>query len=148
VIAETDVSSLRITASSGSALAGDLATAFMDTFTASASNFYGATETGWVTIASPADLRAAPRTAGRPPWRTAVRILGDEGQPVSRGEIGTIYVGSDMLFGGYTDGESKAYAGGLMNTGDMGYFDEDGRLFVSGRDDDMVISGGENVFPG
>ena len=147
VIANTDVSSLRITASSGSALAGDLANHFMDTFTDSVYNFYGATETGWVTIASPEDLRAAPGTAGRPPFRTTVRILDADGREVPQGETGVIHVGNDMPFGGYTDGNTKAFAEGLMSTGDLGYFDPDGRLFVSGRDDDMIISGGENVFP-
>jgi len=147
VIARTDVSSLRITASSGSALAGDLATAFMDTFTDSVYNLYGATEVGWATIASPADLRAAPGTAGRPPWRTIVKILDDVGSEVPQGQTGTIYVGNDMPFGGYTDGNTKKFAGNLMSTGDVGYFDADGRLFVSGRDDDMIVSGGENVFP-
>lgn len=147
VIARIDVSSLRITASSGSALAGDLATHFMDTFTDSVYNFYGATETGWVTIASPEDLRAAPGTAGRPPFRTQVRILDADGREVPQGETGVIHVGNDMPFGGYTDGNTKAFADGLMSTGDLGHFDADGRLFVSGRDDDMIISGGENVFP-
>jgi acyl-CoA synthetase (AMP-forming)/AMP-acid ligase II len=147
LVEKTDVSSLRITAASGSALAGELATTYMDTFTDSVYNFYGATETGWVTVASPEDLRAAPGTAGRPPWHTTVRILGQDGQEVPAGETGTIYVGNDMPFGGYTDGNTKAFADGLMSTGDLGHFDDDGRLFVSGRDDDMVISGGENVFP-
>jgi fatty-acyl-CoA synthase len=143
---KADVSSLKITAASGSALAGELATKYMDTFTDSVYNFYGATETGWVTIASPEDLRAAPGTAGRPPWHTTVRILAD-GKEVEQGETGTIYVANDMPFGGYTDGNTKEFADDLMSTGDLGHFDEDGRLFVSGRDDDMVISGGENVFP-
>ena len=147
VIARTDVSSLRVTASSGSALAGDLATAFMDRFTDSVYNLYGATEVGWATIASPADLREAPGTAGRPPWRTVVKILDDAGHELPQGQTGTIYVGNDMPFGGYTDGNTKKFAGNLMSTGDVGYFDEDGRLFVSGRDDDMIVSGGENVFP-
>jgi len=142
-----DVSSLKITASSGSALAGDLANHFMDMFTDSVYNFYGATETGWVTIASPTDLREAPGTAGVPPHRTNVKILDAEGNEVAQGETGVIHVGNDMPFGGYTDGNSKAFADGLMSTGDLGHFDENGRLFVSGRDDDMVISGGENVFP-
>jgi acyl-CoA synthetase (AMP-forming)/AMP-acid ligase II len=146
-IARHDVSSLAITASSGSALAGDLAIDFMDKFTDSVYNFYGATETGWVTIANPADLRSAPGTAGRPPFRTQVRILDADGREVPQGQTGVIHVGNDMPFGGYTDGNTKAFADGLMNTGDLGYFDEDGRLFVSGRDDDMIISGGENVFP-
>lgn len=147
VIQATDVSSLRITAASGSALAGDLATQFMDTFTDSVYNFYGATEVGWATIASPEDLRAAPGTAGRPPWHTTVKILDADGNELSQGATGTIYVGNDMPFGGYTDGNTKKFAGDLMSTGDLGHFDADGRLFVSGRDDDMIVSGGENVFP-
>lgn len=142
-----DVSSLRITASSGSALAGELATDFMDRFTDSVYNFYGATETGWVSVASPEDLRAAPGTAGRIPWRTVVKVLDTDGNELPPGETGVIYVGNEMQFGGYTDGNTKDFRDGLMHTGDLGYFDEDGRLFVAGRDDDMVISGGENVFP-
>lgn len=147
MIEKTDVSSLEVTASSGSALAGDLANRFMDLFTDSVYNFYGATETGWVTIASPKDLREAPGTAGTPPFRTFVKILDADGHEVPRGETGVIHVGNDMPFGGYTDGNTKAFADGLMNTGDLGFFDEKGRLFVSGRDDDMVVVGGENVFP-
>jgi len=147
VIEKTDVSSLRITASSGSALAGELANHYMDLFTDSVYNFYGATETGWITIASPTDLREAPGTAGVPPFRTTVKILDPDGNELPQGETGIIHVGNDMPFGGYTDGNTKSFADGLMNSGDLGHFDENGRLFVSGRDDDMVISGGENVFP-
>lgn len=147
VIKAHDVSSLQITASSGSALAGELATHFMDTFTDSVYNFYGATETGWVTIANPQDLRAAPGTAGRVPWHTHVKVLDDNGQEVPTGETGVIYVGNSMMFAGYTDGNTKDFREGLMHSGDLGYFDAEGRLFVAGRDDDMVISGGENVFP-
>lgn len=147
VIEKADVSSLRITASSGSALAGELANHYMDLFTDSVYNFYGATETGWVTIASPHDLREAPGTAGTPPWRTTVKILDPDGRELPQGETGVIHVGNDMPFGGYTDGNTKSFADGLMNSGDLGYFDENGRLFVSGRDDDMIVSGGENVFP-
>jgi fatty-acyl-CoA synthase len=147
VVEQTDVSSLRITASSGSALAGELANHYMDLFTDSVYNFYGATETGWVTIANPTDLREAPGTAGTPPFRTTVKILDPDGREVPQGETGVIYVGNDMPFGGYTDGNTKSFADGLMHSGDIGYFDENGRLFVSGRDDDMIISGGENVFP-
>ncbi len=147
VISKADLSSLKITASSGSALAGELANHYMDTFTDSVYNFYGATETGWVTIASPTDLREAPGTAGVPPFRTTVKILDADGREVPRGETGVIHVGNDMPFGGYTDGNTKSFSDGLMSTGDLGHFDENGRLFVSGRDDDMIISGGENVFP-
>ncbi len=142
-----NVSSLEITASSGASLPGDIPTRFMDRYTDSIYNFYGATETSWVTIASPKDLREAPGTAGRIPWRTQVKILDSEGNELPTGEIGVIHVLNDMPFGGYTDGRSKAVHQGMIDTGDLGYFDEEGRLFVSGRDDDMIISGGENVFP-
>lgn len=146
-VADHDVSSLKITASSGSALPGELATTFMDMFTDSVYNFYGATETGWVTIAGPQDLRAAPGTAGTVPWHTTVQVLDHDGNEVPTGQTGVIHVKNEMMFGGYTDGNTKAFEHGLMNTGDLGHFDESGRLFVSGRDDDMIISGGENVFP-
>lgn len=147
VVKNTDVSSLQITASSGSALAGDLALHFMDMYTDSIYNFYGATETGWITIANPADLRAAPGTAGTVPWRTTVKVLDHDGNEVPQGDIGVIHVANDMPFGGYTDGRNRAFHSGLMDSGDLGYFDEAGRLFVAGRDDDMIVSGGENVFP-
>ncbi len=147
VVRDVDVSTLEITASSGSALAGDLALHFMDMFTDSIYNFYGATETGWITIADPKDLRAAPGTAGRVPWRTTVKVLDHDGNEVPQGDIGVIHVVNDMPFGGYTDGRNRSFHAGLMDSGDLGYFDEAGRLFVAGRDDDMIISGGENVFP-
>lgn len=147
VIAANDVSSLQITAASGSALGGDLAIRFMDRFTDSIYNAYGATEAGVAAIAGPADLRAAPGTAGRPPWHTVVKIHDDEGREMPQGETGTIFVSNELMFDGYTDGRTKDFRDGMMHTGDLGYFDEEGRLFIAGRDDDMIISGGENVFP-
>src|SRR5206468_3292141 len=66
---------------------------------------------------------------------------------VPQGETGRIFVGNAMLFEGYTGGGSKDQLDGLMATGDVGRFDEAGRLFVEGRDDEMIVSGGENVFP-
>lgn len=147
IVEKYDVSSLEITASSGASLPGDLAPRFMDKFTDSLYNFYGATETSWVSIADPKDLRDAPGTAGKVPWRTTVKILDGEGNELPPGEIGVIHVMNDMPFGGYTDGRHTPVHAGLLSTGDLGYFDDQGRLFVSGRDDDMIISGGENVFP-
>ena len=64
-----------------------------------------------------------------------------------QGETGRIFVGNEMLFEGYTGGGGKDVIDGLMATGDVGHFDEGGRLFVDGRDDEMIVSGGENVFP-
>ena len=119
----------------------------MDLFGDNVYNLYGSTEVAWASIATPADLRAAPGTAGRPPYGTIVRLYDDDGEPVAQGETGRIFVGNEMQFEGYTGGGSKDVIDGLLSSGDVGHFDEAGRLFVDGRDDDMIVSGGENVFP-
>jgi len=142
-----DVGCLRVIAASGSALPGELATRVMDTFGEVLYNLYGSTEVAWATIATPEDLRAAPGTAGRPPLGTVVKLLDADGHEVPPGAGGRIFVANEMMFEGYTGGGNKEIIGGLMSTGDVGHFDADGRLFVDGRDDEMIISGGENVFP-
>jgi acyl-CoA synthetase (AMP-forming)/AMP-acid ligase II len=140
---------LRVVAVSGSALPGTLATEFMDQFGDVLYNLYGSTEVSWVCIADPADLRADPRTAGRAPWGTKLEILDDAGNPVPAGEIGRVFVGNDMLFEGYTRAGSEVQMhDGLMSTGDLGHLDSRGRLFLTGRADSMIVSGGENVYPG
>src|SRR5690606_24084890 len=80
-------------------------------------------------------------------YATVVKALDNEGNPVPTGQTGRIFVGNSMLFEGYTGGGSKEMIDGLMSTGDVGRFDENGRLYVEGRDDEMIVSGGENVFP-
>jgi len=148
VIGRYDVSSLRVIAVSGSALPGDLALHTMDAFGDVLYNLYGTTEVAWATIASPAQLRAAPGTAGTPPRGTRVRLFDDADQPITRpGQPGRIFAANEMVMDGYTGGGGKPMIGGLIATGDVGYLDTHGRLFVSGRDDDMIVSGGENVFP-
>jgi fatty-acyl-CoA synthase len=119
----------------------------MDAFGDVLYNLYGSTEVAWATIATPKDLRAAPGTAGRPPRGTTVKLFDEEGKEVAQGETGRIFVVNEMLFEGYTGGGNKDSIDGLMSTGDVGHFDEGGRLFVDGRDDEMIVSGGENVFP-
>jgi acyl-CoA synthetase (AMP-forming)/AMP-acid ligase II/carbon monoxide dehydrogenase subunit G len=145
--AKYDVSSLKVVAASGSALTGDLAVNWMDAFGDNLYNLYGSTEVAWASIATPADMRAAPGTAGKPPRGTVVKLFDEEGKEVPTGETGRIFVGNEMLFEGYTGGGSKDVIDGLMATGDVGRFDEGGRMFVEGRDDEMIVSGGENVFP-
>jgi acyl-CoA synthetase (AMP-forming)/AMP-acid ligase II/uncharacterized membrane protein len=145
--AKYDLSSLKVVAASGSALPGDLATNWMDSFGDTLYNLYGSTEVAWATIATPADMRAAPGTSGKPPRGTVVKLYDEEGREVPQGEPGRIFVGNEMLFEGYTGGGSKDVIDGLMATGDVGRFDEGGRMFVEGRDDEMIVSGGENVFP-
>jgi acyl-CoA synthetase (AMP-forming)/AMP-acid ligase II len=147
VVKQYDTSSLKVVASSGSPISGASVIKFMDTFGDVLYNFYGSTEVSWATIADPTDLRVAPTTAGRPPLGTRIAILGQDGDPVPVGAVGRIFVGNDMLFDGYTNAESPPIEDQLMDTGDLGYLDASGRLFIAGRDDEMIISGGENVFP-
>jgi acyl-CoA synthetase (AMP-forming)/AMP-acid ligase II len=146
-LARYDTSCLKAIAVSGSALPGELATRAMDTFGDVLYNLYGSTEVAWATIATPADLRAAPGTAGRPPMGTVVKLLDADGREVPSGLSGRIFVANEMTFDGYTGGGGKEVIGDLMSTGDVGHFDAAGRLFVDGRDDEMIVSGGENVFP-
>jgi acyl-CoA synthetase (AMP-forming)/AMP-acid ligase II len=146
-LARYDTSSLEVIALSGSALPGDLALRALDTFGDVVYNLYGSTEVAWATIAGPDDLRAAPGTAGRPPRGTVVRLYDDSGDEVPQGQVGRIFVGNELAFEGYSSGERRAAIDGLMSTGDLGYFDSEGRLFVAGRDDEMIVSGGENVYP-
>jgi acyl-CoA synthetase (AMP-forming)/AMP-acid ligase II len=142
-----DLSSLRITSLSGSALPGELALAWMDRFGDTVYNLYGSTEVAYATIATPEDLRAAPGTAGKPPRGTRVRLYDEEGREVPQGQVGRIFVGNEMSFEGYTGGGGKEAIDGLLSSGDVGHFDSAGRLFIDGRDDEMIVSGGENVFP-
>ncbi len=147
VVRRYDTGALRVIAASGSPLPGELATQVMDAFGDVLYNLYGSTEVAWATIATPADLRAAPHTAGRAPRGTVVRLYDAAGTEVAPGETGRIFVGNELVFDGYTGGGAKAVIDGLMSSGDVGHFDDDGRLFVDGREDEMIVSGGENVFP-
>jgi fatty-acyl-CoA synthase len=139
--------SLRFAAASGSRMRPDVVTAFMDRFGDVVYNNYNATEAGMITTATPADLRAAPDTAGTPVAGTDIAILDDNHQEVPRGDVGSIYVRNRNQFDGYTSGVTKEFHDGYMASGDIGYVDSEGRLFVVGRDDEMIVSGGENVYP-
>jgi fatty-acyl-CoA synthase len=144
-----DLSSLRIIFVAGSQLEGPVATRAMDVLGDIVYNMYGSTEVAWATIATPEDMRAAPGCAGRPPFGTIVRLYDEHGKRVEGpGKTGRIFVANGAQFEGYTGGGGKEVIDGLMSTGDVGHFDHAGRLFIDGRDDDMIVSGGENVFPG
>lgn len=139
---------LKVVASSGSALPGPMVNRFMDVFGDILYNLYGSTEASWASIATPAELRRDPTCAGRPPTGTRVLILDPSGNPLPPRHIGRIFVGNDMIFEGYTDADdSREWRDGLIATGDIGHLTPDGLLHVDGREDDMVISGGENVYP-
>jgi fatty-acyl-CoA synthase len=144
-----DTSSLRIVLVAGAQLEAQLARRALRVLGDKIYNYYGSTEVAWATIATPEDLRAAPGSAGKPPFGTVVKLFDTDGQPFGGpNRTGRIFVGNGFEFEGYTGGGSKEVIDGLMSTGDVGHFDADGRLWIDGRDDDMIVSGGENVFPG
>jgi fatty-acyl-CoA synthase len=148
VVRSYDLDKLRIVFVSGSQLGGDLCRRLTWAFGPVLYNLYGSTEVAYATFATPADLAAAPDTVGTPPRGTRVRIVDENGNDVPTGRTGRIFVGNPMTFEGYTSGENKELlSDGLMSSGDVGHLDAAGRLFIDGRDDDMIVSGGENVFP-
>ncbi len=144
-----DTSSLRIVFCSGAQLEAELVRRAQRTIGDKVYNFYGTTEVAYATFATPEDLRAAPGCAGRVPLGAVVKLFDGDGRPVpGPGSVGRIFVGNGFQFEGYTGGGNKEIIEGLMSTGDVGHFDHAGRLFIDGRDDDMIVSGGENLFPG
>jgi fatty-acyl-CoA synthase len=142
-----DLSALRIIFVAGSALGAPLCRDVMDVFGPVVYNMYGSTEVAYATIATPEDLAAEPGCVGRAVPGTVVKLLDDVGRGVPTGHRGRIFVGNGIQFDGYTGGGSKECVDGLLASGDIGHFDSAGRLFIDGRDDDMIISGAENVFP-
>jgi len=147
VLDRYSLDSVRFVSASGSRMRGEAVIGFMDRFGDKVYNSYNATEAGQISVASPADLRHASDTAGRPVTGTTVRLVDDDGRDVPVGEVGRIVVRGASEFDGYTAGDTKASLDGFMVSGDVGRMDADGRLYVVGRDDDMIVSGGENVYP-
>jgi fatty-acyl-CoA synthase len=139
---------LRVIFVGGSQLGAALAQRALDSFGPVVYNMYGSTEVAFATIATPADLAAEPGCVGGVVPGSVVRILDSDGRPVPAGTAGRIFVGNVMAFEGYTGGGNKEILQGLLSSGDIGHFDRAGRLFIDGRDDEMIVSGGENVFPG
>jgi len=146
-IGERDLSSLRIVFVSGSALGADLAQRATKALGPVIYNLYGSTEIAYATIATPEDLAAEPGSVGKVVRGSIVKLLDEDGKEVPAGDGGRIFVGNLSQFEGYTGGGSKDMVAGLMASGDVGHFDSEGRLYIDGRDDEMIISGGENVFP-
>ncbi len=142
-----DLSSLKIVFVSGSQLGSDLASRTLKDLGPVVYNMYGSTEIAFATIAGPKDLQHNAATVGPVVTGVKVKIFDDNGHEVRQGQIGRIFVGNSFPFSGYTGGGNKQIIDGLLSSGDVGYFDERGLLYVSGRDDEMIVSGGENVFP-
>src|ERR1700761_875558 len=147
-VSARDLSELKVILVSGSALSTDLVKRSLHAFGPVVYNMYGSTEIAYATIATPTDLGEEPASVGRTGRGVVVKLFGDDGTPITEpGVIGRIFVGNSAQFEGYTGGETKEQLEGLMSSGDVGHFDDRGRLFIDGRDDEMIVSGGENVFP-
>ncbi|MDQ3982152.1 MAG: AMP-binding protein [Actinomycetota bacterium] len=142
-----DLSSLRIVMASGSVLSEDLRKAAVEVFGDVLYDLYGSTEIGWVAIATPQDMRTRPKTVGKPVEGIDVAVFSPDGAKLPPGETGELYVKSTILFEGYTSGEAKAERDGYLSIGDLGRLDDEGYLYVESRSDDMVVVGGENVYP-
>jgi fatty-acyl-CoA synthase len=142
-----NLSSLRIVFVSGSQLGAELATRALKDLGPVIYNLYGSTEIAFATIARPKDLSINPATVGPVVKGVRVKIFDENGNEVPQGQVGRIFVGNTFPFEGYTGGGGKQIIDGMLSSGDVGYFDEHGLLYVSGRDDEMIVSGGENVFP-
>ncbi|NIJ13133.1 fatty-acyl-CoA synthase [Saccharomonospora amisosensis] len=148
VIGRYDTSSLRIIFVAGSALSPEVGNRATEIFGDVIHNLYGSTEVAVATVATPQDWRRAPGTVGRPPVGCRVALYDDSGRRITRPYVtGRVFVGSGLAFEGYTDGRHKEVIDGLLSSGDVGHFDADGLLFIDGRDDEMIVSGGENVYP-
>ena len=149
ILGKYDTSSLRIIFCAGSALQPELGNRATEAFGDVVHNLYGSTEVAVATVATPDDWRRAPGTVGRAPVGCRVALYDDDGRRITAPHVvGRVFVGSMLSFEGYTDGRHKEVIDGLLCSGDLGHFDDDGLLFIDGRDDDMIVSGGENVFPG
>ncbi len=142
-----DLSSLRVVMASGSAMSTEMRKAAMELFGDVLYDLYGSTEVGWVAIARPQDMLDHPGTVGEPVPGIEVAIFNEDGDRLRPGQVGEIYIKSDVMFEGYTSGDSKEVRDGYMTIGDLGYLDDDGFLFIEGRADDMVVVGGENIYP-
>jgi fatty-acyl-CoA synthase len=145
-----DLSSLRAIFSGGAPLGGQLAIDAMNVLGDKIYNFYGATETGLVTVATPADLRAAPGTIGRPIPGNEIRLVDDLGRDVKDGEVGELFAKNGMMVEGYhadPDATRESMLQGYFSVGDLARRDAGGRYHIEGRKRDMIISGGVNVYP-
>ncbi|HVE93134.1 MAG TPA: AMP-binding protein [Actinomycetota bacterium] len=148
--ASYDLSSLRVVVCTGAPLreqARERARALLGDVV---HDLYGSTEMGWVSVATPRDQRLKPGSVGKPVPAVEVRIQGPQGEPLPAGEVGEVWARSNLSMQGYLDDDelgADRVRDGFVSVKDLGYLDADGYLFVVDRADDMIISGGVNVYP-
>ena len=149
-IRKYDHSSLRWLMSAAAPLTTEAARRFMDIFGPKLWNFYGATETGLVTLAGPHDHVSRAGTIGRALRGNEIRLLDDHGSQVKPGDIGELYARNSTLMSGYHNNDeatNSAQREGFYSVGDMGRVDKQGYYYLESRKHDMVISGGVNIYP-
>jgi fatty-acyl-CoA synthase len=150
VLERYDTHTLRAVFSGGAALSGTLARRFIERFGHVLYNFYGATETGLNTLATPEELLASPGTIGHAIDGNEIRLLDDDGNEVPIGETGELWVKNAMLVAGYHRDDAatrESMRDGFFSVGDLAHRDERGLYHIDGRKRDMIISGGVNVYP-
>lgn len=144
-----DTSHLEFIVSSGHSLNPHLVRHTQERFGPILCNVYGSTELTLASVASAEELAADPTTSGKVAIGTQLKILDDNGREVPTGTVGQIHLRNSTTLTGYTNpGIPVDKVGELVRIGDLGYLDEEGHLRVLGRIDDMIIVGGENVYPG
>jgi acyl-CoA synthetase (AMP-forming)/AMP-acid ligase II len=157
-VAERDYTRLHTIIYGASPIASEVLRRAIDVFGCDFTQGYGMTETtAALTFLSPADHRRAlaekPElllSAGRPLPGTQVRIVDESGAPLPAGSVGEILARGDQIMQGYwnlPDATEEALRGGWLHTGDAGMLDDEGFLYIQDRVKDMIVSGGENVYP-
>ena len=147
---EYDTRTLRCLAITGGKVHPAVLEALKNKLTPNIYRTYASTDSGQMAISKPGDMDAKPNAAGRPVWCVDLRIVDDHGAPVKVGEVGEIICQSPLATHGYyknPEATSASFRHGWFYTGDLGYFDEEGFLFVAGRKKDMVKSGGISIYP-
>ncbi|HEY7559498.1 MAG TPA: AMP-binding protein [Candidatus Binatia bacterium] len=145
-----DTSSLRCLAITGGKVHESVLAGLRKHITPNIYRTYASTDSGQMAISKPEDMARKPTAAGMPVWCVDLRIVDDNDKPVRVGEVGEIICQSPLATHGYyknPEATNASFRDGWFYTGDLGYFDEEGYLFVAGRKKDMVKSGGISIYP-
>ena len=150
----TDFSSLKNISYGASPISEEVLRNAQSTFGCEFLQVYGLTETtGAGTFLAPEDhdpARGKLRSCGKPAPGNEIRVVDDRGRTVPQGEVGEIVVKSGVVMKGYwnkSDATEAAIRNAWFHTGDAGFFDKDGFLYIHDRVKDMIVSGGENIYP-
>ena len=147
-----DLSSLRIAISGGASIPAPVLDAFEERFGLVILEGYGMTETASTITFNLSAPQRRPYSVGKPIWGTQTQVWGPDGRPLPSGpeHVGEIVTRGLHVMKGYLnhpEATADAFTGDWLRTGDLGYFDEDGFLFIVSRKKELIIRGGYNVYP-